>query len=166
MSVSPATSRGVHLRSDYTELVRLGEEVALWFLHDYLGTYNERVSCTVTRFDGTRCHAAELVRGLTVSGREGPRRLPAGDGVVTFITWTAILASMDKVIQATEANRQFSHLLRDVREGQSYPITSRGVPVNTANEARFEARKRLLERLRSQPAIDSGPWTRDELYER
>ena len=45
---------GVHWRSDYTESVRLGEEVALYFLHDYLGTYNERVSCTVTRFDGTR----------------------------------------------------------------------------------------------------------------
>ncbi len=79
---------------------------------------------------------------------------------------------MDKVIQATEANRQFSHLLRDVREGRSYLITSHGrpiariVPVNQANEARFEARRRLLERLRSQPAIDLAPWTRDELHER
>lgn len=78
---------------------------------------------------------------------------------------------MDKVIQAAEANRQFSQVLREVREGQSYVVTSHGrpvariVPVAPVESARVAARKRLLERLRSQPAIDIGPWTRDQLYE-
>lgn len=45
---------GVHWRSDYTESAKLGEEVALYFLQDYFRTYNEDVSCTVTRFDGTK----------------------------------------------------------------------------------------------------------------
>ncbi len=82
------------------------------------------------------------------------------------------MSGMDKVIQATEANRQFSHLLRDVQNGQTYVVTSHGrpvariVPVDAEREARLEARRRLLIRLRSQPAIDIGPWTRDELYER
>jgi hypothetical protein len=31
---------------------------------------------------------------------------------------------------------------------------------------RRKALVRLLARLRSQPAIDIGPWNRDELYER
>ena len=45
---------GVHWRSDYTESVKLGEQIALYFLQDHFRTYNEDVSCTVTRFDGTR----------------------------------------------------------------------------------------------------------------
>lgn len=78
---------------------------------------------------------------------------------------------MDKVIRVAEANEHFSDLLREVQEGQSYVVTSDGhpvariVPVARIDPARLEARKRLLERLRSQPAIDIGPWTRDELYE-
>ncbi len=79
---------------------------------------------------------------------------------------------MDKVIQAAEANRCLSDLLRDVQEGQRYVVTSDGrpvariVPVAPIDPARLGARKRLIERLRSQPAIDIGPWTRDELHER
>jgi hypothetical protein len=45
---------GVHWRSDYTESVKLGEKVALYFLHDYIQTYNEDVSFTITRFDGKK----------------------------------------------------------------------------------------------------------------
>lgn len=45
---------GVHWRSDYAESVKLGEQVALYFLHDYIQTYNENVSFTITRFDGTK----------------------------------------------------------------------------------------------------------------
>ncbi len=44
---------GVHWRSDYTASLRLGEEIALYFLQDTLRCYNEDVSCSVTRFDGT-----------------------------------------------------------------------------------------------------------------
>ncbi len=45
---------GVHWRSDYTESVKLGELVALHFLHDSIQTYSENVSFTITRFDGTK----------------------------------------------------------------------------------------------------------------
>jgi hypothetical protein len=45
---------GVHWRSDYTESIKLGESVATYFLHDYIQTYNEKVSFTFTRFDGKK----------------------------------------------------------------------------------------------------------------
>jgi prevent-host-death family protein len=78
----------------------------------------------------------------------------------------------DETISATAARRQLSRLLKRVRAGDSFVVTVRGapvaklVPVEAAHEEdREEVRRRLLERLRSQPAIDVGPWTRDELYE-
>jgi antitoxin (DNA-binding transcriptional repressor) of toxin-antitoxin stability system len=56
-----------------------------------------------------------------------------------------------------------------VAHGTSFIITSHGKPVARlgpppakANEA---ANQRLLDRLRSQPVQDIGPWTRDELYD-
>lgn len=83
---------------------------------------------------------------------------------------------MDDVMQAAEANRNFSRVLREVTEGRSYLVTSHGRPVarivpadagaTAEAAARAEARKRLLARLAQQPATDIGPWTRDELYER
>jgi prevent-host-death family protein len=78
---------------------------------------------------------------------------------------------MEKVVSAAEANRRFSHLLRGVREGDSYVVTAHGrpvakiVPVRADEASREQAWQMLLRRLRSQPAIDIGPWTRDELYE-
>ena len=77
---------------------------------------------------------------------------------------------MQKVISAAEANRKFSEVLRGVREGQSYVVTSHGRPVarieplNDGHDA-DRARGALLRRLRLQKAIDIGPWTRDELYD-
>jgi hypothetical protein len=44
---------GVHWRSDHTESLKLGEAVALEFLRETVGTYNERVNCFVTKLDGT-----------------------------------------------------------------------------------------------------------------
>ncbi|HEV8677905.1 MAG TPA: type II toxin-antitoxin system prevent-host-death family antitoxin [Stellaceae bacterium] len=77
---------------------------------------------------------------------------------------------MDKVVSAAQANRSFSQLLRSVREGDSYVVTSHGRPVARIvpireDAVRKRARELLLARLRSQPAIDIGPWTREELYE-
>ncbi len=76
---------------------------------------------------------------------------------------------MEKVIQAAEANRRFSRILREVREGDSYTVTSRGQPVARIVPAhvddRAAARKRLLDRLEKQPALRLGRWTRDELYD-
>jgi len=77
---------------------------------------------------------------------------------------------VQKAISATEANRRFSELLRGVREGRSYVVTSHGRPVARIEPVNKEpdavrARGALLKRLRSQKAIDIGPWTRDELYD-
>jgi prevent-host-death family protein len=80
------------------------------------------------------------------------------------------LGIMQKTISAAEANRKFSEVLRGVREGQSYVVTSHGrpvariEPVNKKADADL-ARAALLKRLRAQKAIDIGPWTRDELYD-
>lgn len=77
---------------------------------------------------------------------------------------------MEKSISAADANRKFSQLLREVREGRSYVVTSHGRPVARIEPVEKEhdadrARDALLKRLRSQKAIDIGPWTRDELYD-
>ena len=77
---------------------------------------------------------------------------------------------MEKSISAADANRMFSKLLRGVREGHSYVVTSHGKPVariepdeKNGSSARG-ARAALLKRLRRQPAITIGRWSRDELY--
>jgi len=78
---------------------------------------------------------------------------------------------MEKAISAADANRNFSQVLREVREGQSFVVTSHGrpvarlAPVQNAGPARVEARVRLMRRLRAQPVVDIGRWTREELYE-
>lgn len=78
---------------------------------------------------------------------------------------------MEKLVSAAEANRRFSKLLRSVRDGDSFIVTAHGrpvakiIPVGDDDSVRDKARELLLARLRSQPAIDIGPWTREELYE-
>lgn len=78
---------------------------------------------------------------------------------------------MDKIVSAAEANRHFSQLLRAVRGGDSYVVTAHGkpvakiVPIGGDDALRVKARELLMERLRSQPATNAGPWTREEMYE-
>ncbi|HUG73647.1 MAG TPA: type II toxin-antitoxin system prevent-host-death family antitoxin [Steroidobacteraceae bacterium] len=79
---------------------------------------------------------------------------------------------MAESISAAEANRQFSRLLRGVREeGATYIVTSHGkavakiVPVDAHDEGRARARVDLLARLRRQPLTGARTWTRDGLYE-
>lgn len=78
---------------------------------------------------------------------------------------------MDKIVSAADANRRFSQLLRDVREGESYVVTAHGrpvakiVPIRGEDILREKAREVLLARLRAQPALNAGRWTREELYE-
>lgn len=78
---------------------------------------------------------------------------------------------MDKAIPAAEANRKFSEILRGVRQGHSYLVTSHGKAVariasvaDGANAAR-SARDALLRRLRRQTTTHVGRWKREELYE-
>lgn len=78
---------------------------------------------------------------------------------------------MEKAISAADANRNFSKLLRGVREGQSYVVTSHGravariAPVKQNQPGVTNARSSLLNRLRSERVTKIGPWKRDELYE-
>jgi prevent-host-death family protein len=76
---------------------------------------------------------------------------------------------MEKTIQATEANRQFSRILREVADGDTFTVTSHGHPiariVPALPKGSEAAKQRLLEHLRSQPAMEIGPWTREELYD-
>jgi prevent-host-death family protein len=78
---------------------------------------------------------------------------------------------MDEAISAADANRRFSLLLRGVREGRSYVVTSHGkpvariVPAEKHDEVASHARVALLSRLKKQPVVHAEPWTRDELYD-
>jgi prevent-host-death family protein len=78
-----------------------------------------------------------------------------------------------KTVTAAEANRHFSRLLGEVRRGETVIVTSHGTPVakivpaETADEAtrREAARRELFERLRSQPALNLGKMSRDEMHD-
>ena len=78
---------------------------------------------------------------------------------------------MDKAVSAADANRKFSKLLRAVREGQSYVVTSHGrvvakiIPAKGDSGAARVAKVALLKRLLSEPIRKIGRWNRDELYE-
>jgi prevent-host-death family protein len=78
---------------------------------------------------------------------------------------------MGTAISAAEANRQFSAVLRHVRDGRTFVVTSHGrpvariVPVDARNEVASTARASLIERLRKARVSNVGRWTRDELYE-
>lgn len=75
-------------------------------------------------------------------------------------------------VAAAEANRRFSSLLRLVKQGRTFVVTSHGrpvakiVPVGSEGAGAGRAREVLLTRLRRQPVQRIGRWTRDELYER
>src|SRR5437660_8584882 len=92
---------------------------------------------------------------------------------VTIISETNYFRApwMERIVSAAEANRRFSQLLRSVREGDSYIVTAHGkpvakiVPANRDETMMERARALLLARLRSQPVLNAGPWSRDELYD-
>ena len=77
---------------------------------------------------------------------------------------------MAKTVAAADANRRFSELLRHVRAGRTYVITSHGravakiVPIDTRPLVMSGARAGLFARLRAQPGVAVARWTRDELY--
>jgi prevent-host-death family protein len=76
-----------------------------------------------------------------------------------------------KTVTASEANRQFSAMLRSVAQGERITVTSRGKPVATIEPVRRRpsrpgaAKRRLLDRLASVRPTGARGWTRDELYE-
>lgn len=78
---------------------------------------------------------------------------------------------MEEAVSAADANRRFSLILRGVREGNTYVVTSHGKPVarilpaGTHEESTSGTRSALLSRLAKQPIVNAGRWSRDELYE-
>lgn len=78
---------------------------------------------------------------------------------------------MEEAVSAADANRRFSLLLRGVREGHSYVVTSHGkpvariIPAGKHDGVATSARATLLSRLEKQSVMNAGRWTRDELYE-
>lgn len=78
---------------------------------------------------------------------------------------------MDETISAADANREFSRLLREVRDGNSFVVTSHGrpvarvVPAAEPAQAARAAKQILLERLRRQAPANAGRWSREELYD-
>jgi len=76
------------------------------------------------------------------------------------------------VVSASEANRSFSSLLRQVAEGREFTVESRGRPVatlapaKTADAFQSASRRALLNRLANQPATGGcRTWRREELYD-
>lgn len=75
-----------------------------------------------------------------------------------------------KTVTAADANRNFSTLLREARQGEVYVVISRGKPVATIGPAvsnspeRHVAKEALMGRLKSQGVTGGRTWTRDELY--
>lgn len=78
---------------------------------------------------------------------------------------------MKKSISAADANREFSAVLRGVRQGHSYVVTSHGrpvasiVPFTAGERVATSARRTLFTRLKAAPVLSVGRWTRDALYE-
>lgn len=76
-----------------------------------------------------------------------------------------------KTITASDANRGFSALLREVSKGKEVTILSRGRPVAKMTPALSESMQKngmksiLLARLKTQDVTGDRNWTRDELYD-
>jgi prevent-host-death family protein len=76
-----------------------------------------------------------------------------------------------RTVSATECNRHFSKILRDVCAGETVIVTLRGKPVaeiRSANRTvadREAAKQALFTRLCSQPVLNLPRIRRDELYD-
>jgi prevent-host-death family protein len=82
-----------------------------------------------------------------------------------------MVSVMEEAVSAADANRKFSLLLRGIREGHSYIVTSHGkpvarlIPAGKSHAVAMSARIILLGRLEVQPVMNAVRRTRDELYE-
>jgi len=83
--------------------------------------------------------------------------------------FTTRFFSMDRAISASDANQRFSEMLRDVAEGQSFTVMSRGravarvLPVDREQERR--SINRLLRFVDRLPVRHAVSWLRSDLYE-
>ena len=75
---------------------------------------------------------------------------------------------MSRAISASEANQNFSKLLREVGRGETFVVMSRGrpvakvVPVDAADAA--QPVEDLLRFLDTFPRRDARGWKREDLY--
>jgi prevent-host-death family protein len=76
---------------------------------------------------------------------------------------------MEKAISASEANQRFSELLREVAEGESFTVMSRGRPVARVLPVDRKRERRSIEQMLNfvsrLPVRHSGSWSRGDLYE-
>ena len=80
---------------------------------------------------------------------------------------------MSAAVSAADANREFSKLLRRVRDGETVTITSHGrpvaklVPAGADDRVRVAAWQALMKRLKTQRRRRRVPldWTREDLYD-
>lgn len=76
-----------------------------------------------------------------------------------------------KTMNAADANRYFSRILKEVATGEQVVVVSRGkpvakiVPIRDDYYEREAARRSLLSRLKTQPPDGQRTWVRNELYE-
>jgi prevent-host-death family protein len=80
-------------------------------------------------------------------------------------------ATMTDTISASEANRNFSAILRRVQQGDELVITTHGrpiarlIPYELDDRAAEELKANLLARLRERPLAHLGNFTRSMAYE-
>lgn len=75
---------------------------------------------------------------------------------------------MERAISASEANQQFSEMLREVQEGESYVVLSRGRPVARVVPVDRDAERRSVDGLMGfldRLPLRRADWKRDDLYE-
>lgn len=77
---------------------------------------------------------------------------------------------MERAITASEANQRFSEMLREVQDGETFVVTSRGRPVAKvtpvdALEQQGPAVDVLLDFVETLPRRHAGAWRREDLYE-
>lgn len=76
---------------------------------------------------------------------------------------------MDRAISASDANQRFSELLREVQEGQTFVVTSRGRPVAKVTpvddlDRQGPAIDALLDFVAALPRRRTDGWRREDLY--
>ena len=77
---------------------------------------------------------------------------------------------MERAITASDANQRFSELLREVQDGESFIVTSRGRPVAKVTPVDDFVRQgpeidALLDFVSALPRRSGQGWRREDLYE-
>ena len=77
---------------------------------------------------------------------------------------------MERAISASDANQHFSEMLRDVQDGETFVVTSRGRPVAKVMpvddlDRQGPALDALLDFVTTLPRRRADAWRRDDLYE-